>query len=42
MGAELRHVRFECLLLWALAAAYFVLASLAERGASPREAGCGG
>lgn len=31
MGAELRHVRFEWLVLWALAGAYFLLAWLAER-----------
>ncbi len=33
MGAELRHVRVEWLVLWALAAGYFVLAWLAERRA---------
>ena len=31
MGAQLRHVRFEWLVLWALAGAYFLLAWLAER-----------
>jgi ABC-2 type transport system permease protein len=36
MGAELRHVRFEWLVLWALAAAYFLLAWVAERRSGPR------
>jgi ABC-2 type transport system permease protein len=36
MGAGLRHVRFEWLLLWALAGAYFFLAWLAERRAAGR------
>ena len=31
MGAQLRHVRFEWLVLWGLAGAYFLLAWLAER-----------
>jgi ABC-2 type transport system permease protein len=31
MGATLRHVRFEWLVLWALAGAYFVMAWLVER-----------
>jgi ABC-2 type transport system permease protein len=31
MGAQLRHVGFEWLVLWALASAYFLLAWLAER-----------
>ena len=31
MGAGLRHVRFEWLVLWALCGAYFLLAWLAER-----------
>jgi ABC-2 type transport system permease protein len=35
MGAELRHVRFEWLVLWALAGAYFLLAWLAERRPRP-------
>jgi ABC-2 type transport system permease protein len=34
MGAPLRHVLFEWRWLWALAAAYFVLAWLAERRAA--------
>jgi ABC-2 type transport system permease protein len=38
MGAGLRHVRFEWLVLWALAAAYFVLAWLAERRSAARAA----
>ena len=36
MGAELRHVRFEWLVLWALAGAYFLLAWLAERRSAPK------
>jgi ABC-2 type transport system permease protein len=39
MGAALRHVRFEWLVLWALAAAYFLLAWLAERRAGAYERG---
>jgi ABC-2 type transport system permease protein len=36
MGAHLRHVRFEWLVLWALAGAYFLLAWLAERRSAVR------
>jgi ABC-2 type transport system permease protein len=36
MGAELRHVRFEWLVLWALATAYFLLAWLGERRSARR------
>jgi hypothetical protein len=39
MGAALRHVRFEWVVLWALAAAYFLLAWLAERRAEAYERG---
>jgi ABC-2 type transport system permease protein len=39
MGAELRHVRFEWLVLWTLAGAYFVMAWLAERRSAARDAG---
>jgi ABC-2 type transport system permease protein len=38
MGAELRHVRFEWLVLWALAGAYFLMAWLAERRSAARDA----
>ncbi len=38
MGAGLRHVRFEWLVLWALAGAYFLLAWLAERRSAARDA----
>lgn len=37
MGAELRHVRFEWLVLWALAGTYFLAAWLAERRWAARD-----
>ncbi len=37
MGAGLRHVRFEWLVLWALSGAYFLAAWLAERRRAVRE-----
>jgi ABC-2 type transport system permease protein len=39
MGAQLRHVRFEWLVLWALSGAYFMLAWLAERRDPPARSG---
>jgi len=39
MGAGLRHVRFEWLVLWTLAGAYFVMAWLAERRSAARDVG---
>jgi ABC-2 type transport system permease protein len=39
MGAQLRHVRFEWLVLWALSGAYFTLAWLAERRDPPARSG---
>jgi ABC-2 type transport system permease protein len=36
MGAQLRYVRFEWLVLWGLAGAYFLLAWLAERRSEPK------
>ena len=39
MGAELRHVRFEWLVLWALAGAYFLLAWLAQLQSASKRRG---
>ena len=39
MGAQLRHVRFEWLVLWTLAAVYSLLAWLAERRGGAYERG---